>query len=100
MPNTIVIRPPFTKRGQGWLPPSRNFNLATVTGSGGVEIGGSATVFFGHGPQVASDIVVEWDFDNDGDFDQSVEDITSYVVSLETTTGRDWPSLLTGKSGP
>lgn len=49
---------------------------------------------------VASDLVVEWDFDNDGDFSESVENITPYVLSLETFTGRDFPSGLTGETKP
>lgn len=61
---------------------------------------GSSDVVFTGGGQVDSSIVVEWDFDNDGDFSETVEDITSYVLSLETVTGRDWPSLLTGKASP
>jgi hypothetical protein len=99
MPNTIVVRPPYRKRGYWPLFPS-SLNLATVTGSGGVLVGGAATVLFDNAGQVASDIVVEWDFDNDGDFSDGIEDITSYVLSLETSTGRDWPSQLTGKAGP
>lgn len=98
MPNTIVVRPPFRKRGY-WPTFVSSLNNP-YTGSGGVLIGGSATVLFDSGGQVTSDIVVEWDFDNDGDFSESVEDITSYVLSLETSTGRDWPSQLTGKAGP
>ncbi|MEV0618534.1 carbohydrate binding domain-containing protein [Nonomuraea sp. NPDC050404] len=119
MPNTVVFRHPFRKRGQAWLPPSRAITLiGDVTGSGGiilggsaptayamvpaggVQVAGSADVLFRHTGQVAADIVVEWDFDNDGDFSESVEDITPYALSLETFTGRDWPSLLTGKAGP
>jgi hypothetical protein len=73
--------------------------VGVATGSGGVEIGGAASVK-ASAPQAASDIIVEWDFDNDGDFDEPGEDITAYVLSAETFTGRDWPSLLTGKSGP
>lgn len=68
-------------------------------GSGGALTGDSATVAFGS-EQALSNIVVEWDFDNDGDFSESVEDITSFVLSMETVTGRDWPSQLTGKAGP
>lgn len=49
---------------------------------------------------VDSDIVIEWDLDNDGDFDEDEEDITAYVMSAETFAGRDWPSQLTGKAGP
>jgi hypothetical protein len=68
---------------------------------GGAEIGGTAPVRFVHGAgQVGADVVVEWDFDNDGDFDQPEEDITGDVMSLETLTGRDWPSSLTGKAAP
>lgn len=68
---------------------------------GGVTLGGSSTVGFTHaGGQVDSDIVVEWDLDNDGDFSESVEDITSFVLAAETLTGRDFPSSLTGKAGP
>jgi hypothetical protein len=99
MPNTIVVRPPYRKYGYWPLFPS-SLVLATVTGAGGVRVGGSATMAFVHAGQVESDIVVEWDLDNDGDFDQAIEDITSYVLSLETSTGRDWPSQLTGKAGP
>lgn len=99
MPNTIVVRPPHRKRDR-WLPFSKSLAIASVTGSGGVRIGGAATVLFDNVGQVASDIVVEWDFDNDGDFSDGIEDITSYVLTLETSTGRDWPSQLTGKAGP
>ncbi len=99
MPNTAVFRPPFIKRGQPiWIPPSRH--LGSFTGSGGVMVGGGVATSFTHGSQVASNFVVEWDFDNDGDFSAGVEDITTYVLAIETTTGRDWPSLLTGKAGP
>lgn len=102
MPNTIVRKVPFRKRGQRPWYFSRSLQLADVTGSGGVLIGGSATVSYGNAGlnQVVSDIVVEWDFDNDGDFSDSVEDITSYVLNAETFSGRDWPSLLTGFAGP
>ncbi|GAA2209308.1 hypothetical protein GCM10009850_047660 [Nonomuraea monospora] len=147
MPNTVVFRQPFRKRGQAWLPPSRAITLigdvtgsggvtlggaadvqftnvvGSITGSGGMVLGGTATVvhihrigsavgsggvevagsgntMFKHSGQVAADVVVEWDFDNDGDFSETVEDITPYALSLETFTGRDWPSLLTGKAGP
>lgn len=122
MPNSVVFQQPFRRRGQNWLPPTKP-PLADVTGAGGLVIGGAATVEYSHavgvvvgsggvvvggagsgqfvhGPQVPSDIVVEWDLDNDGDFSAAVEDITEYVLSLETFTGRDWPSLLTGRAGP
>lgn len=122
MPNNNVFRRPFTKRGQNWLPPTKppladvtssgglvlggaatvgyGDRVGAITGSGGPKVGGSAEVRFVHTGQVASDVVVEWDLDNDGDFSQAVEDITSYVMSAETFTGRDWPSLLTGRAGP
>lgn len=99
MPNQVVLRRPWRKRGQNWLP-STSLIVGEATGAGGVLMGGAATVAFVHGPQVASDVTVEWDLDNDGDFSEAVEDITSYVTAAETFTGRDWPSLLTGKAGP
>jgi hypothetical protein len=69
--------------------------------SGGLEVGGTAPFTVDHGGgQVAADLVVEWDFDNDGDFDQDVEDITSLVRSAEWRTGRDWASNLTGRTQP
>lgn len=75
--------------------------VADVAGRGGAEIGGSAGVAFTHGSQAAtSDIVAEWDVDNDGDFSEPEEDITGFLVSAETTTGRDFPSQLTGKASP
>jgi hypothetical protein len=66
---------------------------------GGVDVGGTAPVSFVHGAgPVDSDIVIEWDFDNDGDFDEPEEDITAKVMAAESLTGRDWPSSLTGKA--
>lgn len=66
---------------------------------GGLELGGSAATSFEHGTaNVDADVVVEWDFDNDDDFSESVEDVTSYVLNVETITGRDFPSQLTGKA--
>lgn len=100
MPNIAVVRPPFRKMGQNWVPLLKASNLVNIVGSGGIIIGGSGNPQFHDTGQVASDIVIEWDFDNDGDFGESVEDITSYVLSCETFTGRDWPSLLTGKAAP
>ncbi len=100
MPNQIVVRPPFRKRGQQYFPIGRSLSLGSFIGSGGVRIGGSASTQFTHGPQVESDIVVEWDLNNDGQFDQPEEDITQYVLAVATQTGRDWPSLLTGKAAP
>ncbi|MET8987766.1 hypothetical protein ABZW49_20155 [Nonomuraea wenchangensis] len=74
--------------------------IGSQIGAGGVEVGGAGSPQFVHAGQVPSDIVVEWDLDNDGDFSAPVEDITPYVLSAETFTGRDWPSLLTGRAGP
>jgi hypothetical protein len=74
-----------------------------VSPKGCIDMGGAATVSYtagSAGASVASDIVVEWDFDNDGDWSESVEDITSYVLSAVSSIGRDFPSSLTGKSGP
>lgn len=50
--------------------------------------------------QVPSDLKVEWDLDNDGDFDQSEEDITAYVLNGSVRRGRDYPSQITGRSRP
>lgn len=74
-----------------------------VSPKGCIDMGGSATVSFtagSAGTQASSSIKVYWDFDNDGDFSESVEDITSYVLGASSTIGRDFPSSLTGKSGP
>ena len=49
---------------------------------------------------VPSDLVVEWDLDGDGDFDETVEDITDYVLRGSWQLGRDFPSQVTGKSIP
>lgn len=70
---------------------------------GGAGVSGTAPHTFtagATGGQVSSSVVFEWDLDNDGDFDDPLEDITSYVLSAETTTGRDFPSNLTGLTGP
>lgn len=69
---------------------------------GGVSIGGAADVAFTHGSDdpAPSDLVLEWDFDNDGDFDLADEDTTDDLDEVETTTGRDYPSQLTGRVGP
>lgn len=73
--------------------------VAEVTGSGGVEVGGSADVAFVHGSGAAlSDIVLEWDLDNDGDFDQPQESVAG-LVEAEALIGRDFPSQLTGRAG-
>lgn len=73
--------------------------VADVVGGGGIEIGGTADVAFVHGTgQVASDIVVEVDWDNDGDFDQPEENTTSFVLAAQTRAGRDFPSDVLGKA--
>ncbi len=72
-----------------------------VEGNGGARVGGSATVTFAStSGKVDADVEVLWDFDNDGDFDETVEDITGFVIDLETQLGRDWPSLIHGSVGP
>jgi hypothetical protein len=70
---------------------------------GGALLTGSAPVAFTSGTtggQVDSNLTIEWDFDHDGDFDQSVENITSDVLAAQVAYGRDFPSSLTGRSGP
>lgn len=75
--------------------------VTEVLGEGGIELGGEAGVTFTPGTSgQLSGVVVEWDFDNDGDYDQAVEDVTAYLVDAETLTGRDAPSQLTGRAGP
>lgn len=51
-------------------------------------------------PQVATNITIEVDWDNDGDFDEDFEDITEYVIDAQTSTGRDFASHLTGNASP
>ncbi len=67
---------------------------------GGLALASVTETEFVHGPQVDSDIVLEWDFDNDGDFDGTHENVTADLYDLDATTGRDWPSQLQGKAGP
>ncbi|MCP4960133.1 MAG: hypothetical protein GY925_12805, partial [Actinomycetia bacterium] len=45
-------------------------------------------------------VIVEWDFDNDNNYDESLEDVTSDVMSAQWRVGRDYPSQLTGRSVP
>jgi hypothetical protein len=63
---------------------------------------GTGTAHFVRTPrrQVPSNLIVEWDFDNDLDFDETVEDITSYVRAGSIRVGRDYPSQVTGRSRP
>lgn len=79
--------------------------MATGYGSpvGGAVIGGVAPIVYsvtGAPQSVDADVVVEWDFDNDDRFDSDLEDITSYVMDVETRLGRDWPSQLYGRVTP
>jgi len=64
---------------------------------GGLRVGGSAPLAFAHGSDPAlSEVVLEWDLDGDGDFDQPEENITGYLISGETLSGRDRPSPVAG----
>lgn len=75
--------------------------VGTVTGSGGIDLAGTAAVGFSPGGgQVDAGVVVEWDLDGDGDFDTDEERITGYVMSGEAGGGRDFPSQLSGRAGP
>lgn len=70
---------------------------------GGVALGGSAPLTFTSAApttQVPSNVRLLWDLDNDGDFDEAEEDVTTYALALETMAGRDYPSNLTGRAGP
>lgn len=109
MPSRPIFRPPrrpaprptARRRPRQTAPwTARQLVRADVTWSGGLIIGGDDVPTTFEHDQVPADIVVEVDWDGDGDFDQPEEDITAYVLSAETFTGRDWPSQLTGKAGP
>lgn len=70
---------------------------------GGSKVSGTSPLTFtgaSTGPAVPSNVRILWDLDNDGDFSSAVEDITPYVMSGESVTGRDSPSNLTGRAGP
>jgi hypothetical protein len=74
----------------------------TATPTGGIVAGGEAPATFSTtvGAEVPTDVTIEWDFDNDGDFDRDAEDITGDVVELDLLIGRDYPSQLTGRAIP
>ena len=71
---------------------------------GGIIFGGSTSGTFSSpsapATQVDADLIVECDFDNDGDFSAGVENITAYVLACEWQTGREFPSRLTGETRP
>lgn len=70
---------------------------------GGMSVNDSTQVDFVPNldlPQTDSNIRVFWDLDGDGDFDEPEEDITSFVTSMDTQTGRNPASLLKGQVGP
>lgn len=71
-------------------------------GGTGIGVGGGADVAFtpGAAGRVDADVAVLWDFDNDGNFNEPEEDITSYVLSAESSLGRDFPSQINGKASP
>jgi hypothetical protein len=75
---------------------------ATLTPSGGLTTSGTSSPTFSttSAPQVPSNIKLYWDLDNDGDFNETVEDVTPYAKSIDVVTGRDFPSQLTGKATP
>lgn len=78
--------------------------MAAISGlerGGGIEVGSTTPVAVSsRGQHVDTDIVVEWDFNNDGQFTGPHDDITRYVMSVETLTGRDYPSDVTGNASP
>lgn len=69
------------------------------TASGGVELGGEAEYRY-RATSVPAAVTIEWDLDGDGRFTRPEETITPYVISVESLTGRDYPSQLTGRAGP
>jgi hypothetical protein len=50
--------------------------------------------------QVPSNLVIEWDLDNDGDFSTATETVTPYVLGGDLRVGRDYPSQVTGRTTP
>lgn len=101
MPNRTFRTRPWRRRGQNYYPASKSHKLITITGSGGAVVGGSADRAFFHGTFGAdSNIEVLVDWDHDDAFTLPEEDISEFVLSVNTRTGRDWPSLLTGSAGP
>ncbi|HEX7132952.1 MAG TPA: hypothetical protein VF228_10265, partial [Iamia sp.] len=96
---TIVVRPADSTADLH--PPT---SIESGLEQSGVTIAGTASSLAFSDPlgsvQVASDIKVLWDFDNDGDFSEDEEDVTADVLSAEVVTGRDYPSQLTGKATP
>jgi hypothetical protein len=78
-------------------------DVGLISPVGGVAIAGTAPVTFTSGAaaaQVDADIKLLWDLDNDGDWDETEEDVTAYLMSLECDLGRSWPSLLNGDPAP
>lgn len=75
--------------------------MATYSASGsrsGAVASGSAVVEFStDDTSVNSNVEVCWDFDDDGNYDEDIEDITDRVLSLQTQIGRDYPSQLDGR---
>jgi hypothetical protein len=69
--------------------------------SGGLEVGGDAplAVTHGSGPQL-SEIVLEMDLDNDGDFSEPEENLTGFLLTGESLSGRDRPSPVAGVAVP
>lgn len=101
----LVITPTILSGSEGVsvggtsLPPMFQTPTQIAPTGDGLRVGGEATVRFRAQP-AAANLKVEWDLDNDGDFSEAEEDITSYVMSVETQTGRDWPSMLSGRATP
>jgi hypothetical protein len=69
--------------------------------SGGLEVGGDAPLAVAHGsdPQL-SEIVLEMDLDNDGDFSEPEENLTGFLLTGESLSGRDRPSPVAGVAVP
>lgn len=77
------------------------------TPTGGVEWSGAATVVLpsevaagGATAGVDTNVRLLVDTDGDGDFSEAVEDWTSYVLDAQLSTGKDYPSQLSGRVTP
>ncbi len=74
--------------------------VTDVVATGGAVFGGTGLVTFTPGGgKVDSGLRLLWDFDNDGDFSETVEEITELLYEFEAKTGRDFPSNVIGLAG-
>lgn len=79
----------------GFASPMTSVPLLNATGALGTVVGLASPVAFIHGGGRAdSSIKVEWDLDGNGSYAGTYEDVTGRVLSLQTFSGKDFPSRL------